>query len=123
MAIIVKNLDRPDESFEYDRDGGVGGYTIAGDSMVSRSVLNPGWSWDTHVKPYTDGDESCSLSHREYVVSGRIRYLTDEGDEVEAGPGDHLWIGPGHRAWVLGDEPCVTIDFEVGEPEDEDGED
>jgi hypothetical protein len=123
MAIIVKNLDRPDESFEYDRDGGTGGYTIVGNSMVSRSVLNPGWSWDTHVKPYTDGDESCSLSHREYVVSGRIRYLTDEGDEVEAGPGDHLWIGPGHRAWVLGDEPCVTIDFEVGEPEDEDGED
>ena len=39
-----------------------------------------------------------------------------------AGPGDHLWIGPGHRAWVVGDEPYVCIDFEIGEPDDEDSD-
>ena len=94
MAIIVKNLDQPDEAFS-DGDAGASGYTIVGDSMVSRSVLQPGWSWDEYVKPHTDGDESCQMVHREYVISGRIRYLTDEGDEVVAGPGDHLWIGPG----------------------------
>jgi hypothetical protein len=119
MAIIVKNLDQPDEAFS-DGDAGAAGYTIVGDSMVYRSVLNPGWSWDEYVKPQTDGAESCPMIHREYVISGRIRYLTDEGDEIVAGPGDHLWIGPGHRAWVVGDEPCVTIDFEIGEPDDED---
>jgi hypothetical protein len=122
MAIIVKNLDRPDEAFT-DGDAGASGYTIVGDSMVSRSVLQPGWSWDEWVKPHTDGAESCPMVHREYVISGQIRYLTDEGDEVVAGPGDHLWIGPGHRAWVIGDVPFVSIDFEIGEPEDdEDGE-
>jgi hypothetical protein len=121
MAIIVKNLDQPDEAFS-DGDAGSAGYTVVGDSMVFRSVLQPGWSWDEYVKPQTDGDDSCQMTHREYVVSGRIRYLTDEGDEVVAGPGDHLWIGPGHRAWVMGDEPFVSIDFEIGEPDDDEDE-
>jgi hypothetical protein len=119
MAIILKHLDDPDERYDYGSAGDLG-ITYAGDSMVARSVMLPGWSWDEYVKPHTDGDQSCQLTHHEYVVSGQIRYLTDEGDEVVAGPGDHLWIGPGHRAWVVGDEPCVTVDFEVGEPDDED---
>ena len=84
--------------------------------MASRSVLQPGWSWDEYVKPFTDGDESCQMVHREYVISGRIRYLTDDGDETVAGPGDHLWTAPGHRAWAVGDEPFVAIDWEMGEP-------
>ena len=53
------------------------------------------------------------------AISGHIRYLTDDGQELVAGPGDHLLIEPGHRAWVVGDEPCVTIDLEIGEDEDE----
>ena len=36
-----------------------------------------------------------------------------------AGPGDHLVIEPGHRAWVDGPEPCVAVDIEIGEMEDE----
>ena len=85
MAIIVKNLDHPDEAFS-DGDAGASGYTVVGDSMVFRSVLQPGWSWDEYVKPHTDGDESCPMVHREYVISGQIRYLTDEGDEVDGRP-------------------------------------
>jgi quercetin dioxygenase-like cupin family protein len=120
MAIIVKNLDEPDESYDF---GTAGRYdiTYAGDSYAARSVMHPGWSWDEHVKPFAEGAESCPMTHHEYVISGRIRYLTDEGQEVEAGAGDHLLIEPGHRAWVVGDEPCVTIDIEVGDAED--GED
>ena len=120
MAITRKNLDQADQHYEYG-SAGTADYTMVGDSMVGRSILQPGWSWDEYVKPHTDGDQSCPMTHHEYVVSGRIRYLTDEGDEVTAGPGDHLLIGPGHRAWVVGDEPFVAIDFEVGEfEEDED---
>ena len=93
MAIIIKNLDKPDEASRRRR--GRIGYTIVGDSMVSSVVLQPGWSWDEYAKPFTDGDESCQMVHREYVISGRIRYLTDDGDETVAGPGDHLWTAPG----------------------------
>ena len=35
----------------------------------------------------------------------------DDGTEVEGGPGDTVVIPPGYNAWVVGDEPCVMIDF------------
>ena len=108
MAISVKSLDTPDQAYEFG-DAGRYDITIIGDSMVARSVLNPGWSWDEYIKPHAEGAESCPETHHEYVISGRIRYLTDEGDEILAGPGDHLVIGPGHRAWVIGDESSVVV--------------
>jgi mannose-6-phosphate isomerase-like protein (cupin superfamily) len=117
MAITVKSLDSPDQAYDF---GGAGRYDISviGDSMVARSILNPGWSWDEYVKPYAEGAQSCPETHHEFVISGRIRYLTDEGDEIFAQPGDHLVIGPGHRAWVVGEEPCLLVDIELGVMED-----
>jgi len=35
----------------------------------------------------------------------------DDGSELELGPGDVVAIPPGHDAWVVGDEPCVVLDF------------
>jgi hypothetical protein len=35
----------------------------------------------------------------------------DDGTEDRIGPGDVVVIPPGHDAWVVGDEPCVQIDF------------
>jgi quercetin dioxygenase-like cupin family protein len=35
----------------------------------------------------------------------------DDGTEAEGGPGDVAVIPPGHNAWVIGDEPCVMLDF------------
>jgi hypothetical protein len=35
----------------------------------------------------------------------------DNGSESEIGPGDVATIPPGHDAWIVGDEPCVMIDF------------
>jgi uncharacterized protein (TIGR02246 family) len=35
----------------------------------------------------------------------------DDGTERELGPGDAHVVSAGHDAWVVGDEPCVTIDF------------
>jgi quercetin dioxygenase-like cupin family protein len=46
-----------------------------------------------------------------YVLSGRMRVVMDDGTESEAGPGHAFVIPPGHDAWVVGDEPCVFIDF------------
>jgi hypothetical protein len=110
MSVIVrKNLDEPDgtSEFEHGRSAGV----QVGDSELWRSELEPGWSWDVDVKPWAGDWTSCQLTHFEYVLEGRIRYLMEDGTEVTAGPGDHLYIGPGHRAWVVGDERCVTLDW------------
>ena len=46
-----------------------------------------------------------------YVVSRRMEVVIDDGTEAESGPGESVIIPPGHNAWVVGNEPCVAIDF------------
>ncbi|HET7677388.1 MAG TPA: hypothetical protein VFK38_06005 [Candidatus Limnocylindrales bacterium] len=108
-GLTWKSLDQPEAvmDFEHGRSLGV----QVGESELWRSELRPGWSWDEDIKPYAEGATSCPMVHREYVISGRIRYLMDDGTEHVAGPGEHLVIEPGHRAWVVGDEPCVMLDW------------
>jgi uncharacterized protein (TIGR02246 family) len=77
---------------------------------VSRAECRPGWRWSTDVKPLV-GTDTCPGTHRSYVVSGRMHVAMSDGRELELGPGDAHLVGPGHDAWVVGDEPCVTIDF------------
>jgi hypothetical protein len=35
----------------------------------------------------------------------------DDGTSEEFGPGDFMSCDPGHDAWILGDEPCVVVDW------------
>ncbi|HEV2309888.1 MAG TPA: cupin domain-containing protein, partial [Acidimicrobiia bacterium] len=63
-----------------------------------------------HVGP-TVSSERCHAYHVNYVISGRQKVVMDDGTEMEFGPGDVAWITPGHDGWVVGDEPCVLVDF------------
>ncbi|MFN2484059.1 MAG: cupin [Candidatus Limnocylindria bacterium] len=109
--MIVKSLDDPDGEAEWGSRGrGRGQGVEVEDTMLWRSVLQPGWSWDEDMKPEA-GSDSCPLEHREYVLSGRIRYVMDDGSEAEAGPGSYIVVHPGHRGFVVGDEPCVMLDW------------
>lgn len=36
----------------------------------------------------------------------------DNGVETEVGPGDFMKAAPGHDAWIIGNEPCVVIDWQ-----------
>lgn len=108
-GISKKNFDRPDNTLEFVH--GRSQLVQIGDEEVWRSELQPGWSFDEDLKPYAKGATSCPLTHREYVASGQIRYLMEDGTEEVGVPGDFLFIEPGHRAWVVGDETCVLIDW------------
>ena len=81
-----------------------------GGSDIGRLVLQPGWRWSEHVKPIA-GTESCQAAHIGYVLSGHQKVLMDDGSELEFGPGDVVAIPPGHDGWVVGNEPCVVLDF------------
>jgi len=37
----------------------------------------------------------------------------DDGGEAECGPDEAVRIDPGHDAWVVGDVPCVVVDFGI----------
>jgi len=43
-----------------------------------------------------------------------MKVLMDDGTSAEIQTGDAVDIPPGHDAWVIGNEPCVLIDFTGG---------
>lgn len=81
-----------------------------GGVTVGRAVFNPDWKWSNDVKPIA-GTDSCQAPHTGYVISGRMHVVMDDGTESDAGPGDAIAISPGHDAWIVGDEPCVMLDW------------
>ena len=82
-----------------------------GDMSVVRMICQPGWRWSEHIRPVV-GTDSCQGTHFTYVISGCLRTRMDDGTEFDIGPGDIAITAPGHDAWVLGDEPCVGLDFQ-----------
>ncbi len=116
-GVQVGRFEEPDDTWEFGDAGRSEILNVEG-TMVVRSILQPGWSWLRDIKPQVEGLEDCPLHHREYVVAGHIRYeVTETGEAIEAGPGSYLDIQPGHLASVVGDEPCVLVDFDERWPE------
>jgi len=85
--------------------------TKIGEASIGRMYLEPGWSWEKCIKPIVK-TESCQATHRQYVMSGRVRVKMNDGSEEEYGPGDVTYIPPGHNAWVVGNEPYTGVEFE-----------
>jgi hypothetical protein len=71
--------------------------------------ITPGWRWSLHVGKQTG---KSSTAHIGYVVSGHMAVRGADGAEITVGPEEVFEVGPGHDAWVVGDEPCVALDFE-----------
>ena len=78
-----------------------------GETSIGRTHFEPG---EKCVKPIAK-TESCQAPHTHYIISGRMRVKMDDGSEEEFGPGDVGYLPPGHNAWIIGNEPCVAIDF------------
>ena len=103
-----RSFDAPDEQ----RPAGTGRADIInlGNITMMRVTVPPGWRWSTDVKPIAKTD-SCQAPHLQYMVSGRIHVVMDDGTEQDFGPGDVVVVPPGHDAWVIGDEPAVAVDI------------
>jgi mannose-6-phosphate isomerase-like protein (cupin superfamily) len=108
-SIDVKSFDSPDETRQFEGKGHVDIIQV-GDKAIGKATFEPGWRWSENVKPIAKTD-SCQSNHFGYVVSGRMRVMMDDGAEAEAGPGDVMMIEPGHDAEIIGDEPCVVVDW------------
>jgi quercetin dioxygenase-like cupin family protein len=110
-GITRMSIDSPEEVREFQ--GGTGRVELVNldGGAVGRATFLPGWRWSEHVKPIAK-TESCEAAHMGYYISGRMKVVMDDGEEVEFGPGDFSIIEAGHDAWVLGSEPCVVIDWQ-----------
>ena len=110
-GLTRKSFDTPDEIRPFEAGNGQAGGDQHRHGVVGRATFQPGWRWSEHVKPIA-GTESCQAAHTGYFVSGRMKVVMDDGEEMEYGPGDFAYMAPGHDAWIVGDEPCVVIDWQ-----------
>jgi class 3 adenylate cyclase len=110
-SIEVKDLGRPEAVQTYPL-GETQQVRLAG-TVVSRIVLQPGWSWLEHAQPEA-GSTSCELYHRGIVLAGRFGVRLDAGTEFVIEPDGVFDIGPGHVTWVEGDESVVMVDWAGG---------
>jgi mannose-6-phosphate isomerase-like protein (cupin superfamily) len=108
LKLTKKNLGTPDAT----RECGHGKLELATleDTTLARITFQPGWKWSESVRPMAN-TESCQVQHLQYVISGRLRIVQDDGSQMDLKAGDFASIPPGHDAWVLGDEPFVCVDF------------
>jgi mannose-6-phosphate isomerase-like protein (cupin superfamily) len=108
-GLIRKSLLAPEETRPFDK----GRLDVVNmpTGQVGRAVFEPGWRWSSHVKPIANTD-SCQVNHFGYVISGRMMVVMDDGESAEFGPGDVMVCPAGHDAWILGDEPCVMVDWQ-----------
>ncbi|MFZ3493159.1 cupin domain-containing protein [Streptomyces sp. 5.8] len=110
-GIVRRGFDSADETRPFEDGKGRLELLNTEQGPVGRAVFEPGWQWSKHVKPIA-GTDSCEAPHVGYIVSGRMKIVMDDGESTETEPGDFIQIAPGHDAWVLGDEPCVVLDWQ-----------
>ena len=80
------------------------------DKAVGMATFQPGWRWSDHVKPIA-GTDSCQSHHTGYMISGHMTVRMNDGTEENYSPGDVMAVAPGHDAWVVGQEPCIVLDW------------
>jgi class 3 adenylate cyclase len=109
--VEVRDLGEPEAVVSYPL--GTANQVRLAHTVVTRHVLQPGWSWEEHAQPLV-GTESCELYHRGVVLSGRMGVRTDEGEQLVIGPNEVFDLPPGHVTWVEGDEELVMVDWARG---------
>ena len=109
-GLVRKSLDQADEVRPFEDGMGKLELINVEGGGVGRATFQPGWQWSKHVKPIAKTD-SCQAPHVGYMISGRMKIVMDDGEEMEFGPGDFMTAAPGHDAWIIGDEPCVVVDW------------
>lgn len=108
LQLAKKNLGTPDGVRELP--GTKLAWVDLEDISLGRLTLEPGWRWSKDVRPFLK-TESCQSSHVQYVISGRLRVVMDDGTRMDLEPGDCATIPPGHDAAVIGNEPFCAIDI------------
>ena len=110
-ALIRMSLDEPEEVRPFEAGSGQLELVNLDAGPVGRATFQPGWRWSEHVKPIA-GTDSCQAAHTCYFLAGRMNVVSDDGQQIEYGPGDFAIMAPGHDAWIVGDQPCVVIDWQ-----------
>jgi class 3 adenylate cyclase len=109
--VEIRDLGEPEAVVSHPL--GVSNQVRLAQTVITRHVLQPGWSWQEHEQPLV-GTTSCELYHRGVVLTGRMGIRTDEGEELVVGPNQVFDLPPGHVTWVEGGQELVMVDWAGG---------
>ena len=107
MDPFVKALAPGDTSWTFLDGSGRSAVNLRS-AYIGLGCYRPGWRWSEHVGRQTG---KASEAHIGYVISGKMCVRASDGTEAHIGPGEAFEVHPGHDAWVVGDEPCLALDF------------
>ena len=105
--MIYKSHDQFEETRVF-LDGSERRHTALRTALIGYGIYQPGWRWSVHAGAQTG---QPSANHVGFIVSGQMTIRDATGKETDIGPGCAFEVGPGHDAWVVGEEPCVALDF------------
>jgi len=83
---------------------------FGGAGKVAKMTMQPGWTWDSCVKPIA-GTDTCQAHHLGVVAQGTISATHEDGTYEEFSVGDAYEILPGHTGTVVGAEVAVAYEF------------
>lgn len=107
FSTITKYLTDASDSRTF-LDGSVRRSAKLRSAVIGYGVYQPGWKWSLHAGRQTG---RTSENHIGVILSGSMTIRDAEGIEWNIGPGDAFEVGPGHDAWVVGNQPCIAVDF------------
>jgi uncharacterized cupin superfamily protein len=107
LSTVAKKLTGAENSRTF-LDGSIRSSVKLRSAIIGSGVYQAGWKWSLHAGSQTG---RASENHIGYIISGHMTVQDAAGTEWNVGPGDAFEVGPGHDAWVVGNEPCVAIDF------------
>lgn len=105
----IKGVQDADEVRQFDK-GRVEIFKLD-NYTLGRATFYPGWKWSESLKK-TAGTDSCECGHVGYQLQGTMHIKSDDGREYDIRAGETFYIPPGHDGWVVGDEPCIVLDFQ-----------
>ncbi len=107
--IAARTFDQVDETIPFDH--GHADTVHPETASMTQRWFEPGWRWSTQIKPLV-GTESCQAHHIGYALSGTLRVVADDGEEMEIRAGQAYEVLPGHDGWVVGDETFRGMEFD-----------
>jgi len=109
MGTSISNIERDGETRTFAAHGHAVLGTAGGLTLL-KGTFEPGWRWSTDVAPLA-GTTSCQVRHLGYVISGSMTVQMDDGTSSTISAGELFDLPAGHDAWVIGNEPCVMVDY------------
>ena len=106
-GIIAKSLAESEKSRTFD-DRSARSIVLLRSAAIGLGTYQPGWRWSRHAGSQTG---EPSENHVGYIISGKMVVQDASGSQQEIGPGEAFEVTPGHDAWVVGDAPCIALDF------------